>query len=290
MSSIDRMPGRTGHRRALLVLAYPSVMLGIFLVLPFCILVALSFYYRVPGGTYEPAFVLDNFANLAKAFFVNNTVHTLSVAGIVAVLAVALAFPFTYRLTRLPRRKQIPWLIFVLGVLALSEVIIGFSWSVLLSRTAGVSNIPVWLGLMDRSMSFTPSGIAMLLGLTYLAFPYTVLVLYPPLSRLDPSLAEAARTMGASPVRAFFTVIVPVSRPAILAALIMVFVFTLGAFVIPQVLGRPQHWTLAVHITDQALARANVPMAAAMSLALLAASLLLIAVTVAIGKSRRAVP
>ncbi|MCG8691264.1 MAG: hypothetical protein MI806_08640, partial [Minwuiales bacterium] len=68
MSSIDRMPGRTGHRGALLVLAYPSVMLGIFLVLPFCILIALSFYYRVPGGTYEPAFVLDNFTNLAKAF------------------------------------------------------------------------------------------------------------------------------------------------------------------------------------------------------------------------------
>lgn len=276
-----------GERRgAAMVLAYPTVMLGVFLMLPFAAMVALSFYHRIPAGTYEPAFEFDNYARLGRAFFIANVAHSLSVAGTVALSAVVVAFPLTYLITLMKRRAQVFWLIFLLGVLSLSEVIIGFAWSVLLSRTAGVANIAVWLGVLERSVSFAPSGVAMMLGLIYLAFPYTVLVLYPPLSRLDPSLAEVARTMGASPLRAFFNVVVPVSRPAIMAALVMVFVFTLGAYVIPQVLGRPEHWTIAVHITDQALGRSNVPVAAAMSIALLAASLVMIALTVVIARKR----
>ena len=274
------------QRGAAAVLAYPTAVLAVFLLLPFGTMVAMSFYRRIPDGTFEAAFIFDNYVNLLRPFFVGNAAHSLAVAGTVAVVCVLLAFPFTYLLTRMRRRGQIVWLVFLLGILALSEVFIGFSWSVLLSRTAGVSNVPFWLGLLEKPVSLSPSGLAMMLGLCYLAFPYTVLVLFPSLSRLDPSLPEAARTMGSSPLGAFFRVIVPVSRPAILAALIMVFVFTLGAFVIPQVLGKPQHWTLAVHITDAALNRSNVPAAAAMSMALLAASLALVALTAWIGQRK----
>ena len=111
-----------------------------------------------------------------------------------------------------------------------------------------------------------------------------MLLLYPPLSRLDPELPEAARTMGASPLRTFITVVVPLLRPSILAGLIMVFVFVLGAYLIPQILGRPQHWTLSVLITDQAIYQSNLPFAAALAVFLLAASLGLIVLTLAIGR------
>lgn len=275
------------YGRSTLVLAYPAVVLGAFLLVPFGIMAALSVFRRVPAGTFEPAMVPDNYLNLLTPFFLDRIGFTLAVAAAVAVICVALGFPFTYLLTRLPRRRQVPWLVFLLSVLALSEVIVGFAWSVLLSRTAGLSNMLVWLGLMAQPESWAPGGAAMMLGLCYLAFPYTVLVLYPSLSRLDPSYLEAARTLGASPLRGFFGVIVPVSRPAILATLVMVFVFALGAYVLPQLLGRPQHWTLAVHITDQALARSNVPAAAAMSITLLLASLALVLVTAALGNRRR---
>jgi putative spermidine/putrescine transport system permease protein len=122
----------------------------------------------------------------------------------------------------------------------------------------------------------------------YIAFPYTVLVLYPPLSRLDPHLPEAAQTLGASPARTFFTVVVGALRNAIVAVFIMVYVFTLGAYLLPQILGRPQHWTLSVLITDQAIYQSNMPMAAAMAIFFMAVSLVLVTLTTLLGKNKGA--
>ena len=87
-----------------------------------------------------------------------------------------------------------------------------------------------------------------------------------PLSRLDPALPEAAQTLGASPIRTFFTVIVGSLRNAIVASFVMVFVFTLGVYLLPQILGRPRHWTLSVLITDQAIYQTNMPLTLVFSL------------------------
>ncbi|MCG8356347.1 MAG: ABC transporter permease, partial [Kiloniellales bacterium] len=84
-----------------------------------------------------------------------------------------------------------------------------------------------------------------------------------------------------------FTVVVPVLRPAIVAALVMVFVFSLGAYLLPQLLGKPQHWTLSVLITDQAIYQSNLPFAAAMAVFLLAVSLPLVGLTQWLGRKGR---
>ncbi len=266
-----------------LVVIYPALMLGVFFIVPFAIMLAVSFFHRVQGGFYEPGFELDNYARFFSAFFARVLGFSVLVAGLAALVSVIVCFPFTYLVTRLGRRWQVVLLVYILAVLSLSEVIIGFSWSTLLSRTAGISNLLVWLGLMDAPAAWSPGLTALLLGLCYLGFPYTVLILYPPLSRLDPQLPEAARMLGASPLRTFFTVVVPAMRSTILGALIMVFVFTLGAYLLPQVLGRPQHWTLSVLITDQAIFQSNLPFAAAMAIFLMLVSLALVGLTMMLG-------
>jgi putative spermidine/putrescine transport system permease protein len=268
-------------------LIYPAVMLGIFFLVPFGTMVAVSFFHRVEGAFYEPAFEFANYARFISAFFGRALGFSLLLAGAAASVAVTIAFPFTYLMTRLPRSVQVRWLVLILAVLSLSEVIIGFSWATLLSRTAGVSNILVWLGLLDQPQAWSPGFPALLVGLSYSGFPYTVLVLYPALSRLDPELPEASRMLGASPMRSFFKVVIPVLRNSILGALIMVFVFNLGAYVLPQVLGRPEHWTLSVLITDQAVFQSNLPFAAAMAVFLMLVSLALVGVTMTLGQERR---
>ncbi|MBN9530823.1 MAG: ABC transporter permease [Alphaproteobacteria bacterium] len=277
---------RTAPRRLVdyAPIAWPALMLVLFFVLPFGLMLAVSFFRRVPGGFYQPDFVLANYARFLTAFFGNVLGFSLGLALLVAVIAVALAFPFTYLLSRMRRRQQVPWLVFLLAVLSLSEVIIGFSWSTLLSRTAGVTNLLVLIGLMDQPVSLSPGFGAVLTGMTYQAFPYAVLVLYPSLSRLDPTLTEAARTLGASPLRSFFTVVVPALRNAILATVIMVFVFALGSYLLPQLLGRPQQWTLSVLITDQAIYQSNMPFAAAMAVFLVLVSLALVVLSTLLGQ------
>lgn len=273
--------------RAHLPLAYPALMLGIFFIVPFGLMAAVSFFHRQPGGFYIPGFELTNYQNLYTALFGRTLMFSLYIAGLSAAVCVGIGFPFTYFITRLKRRAQVVWLVLLMSVLSLSEVIIGFAWSLLLSRTAGVSNLFVWLGLMESPVAWYPGSAALLCGICYLAFPYTVLVLYPPLSRLDPALPEAALTLGASPLRTFFTVVVGSLRNAIVAAFVMVFVFTLGAYLLPQILGRPRHWTLSVLITDAAIYQTNLPLAAAMAIFFMSVSLALVAITMKIGKGKK---
>lgn len=265
---------------------WPALALTVFFLIPFGIMLSVSFFHRVEGAFYEPAFELANYARFLTPFFGGVLAFSLGISALAAAIVVTTVFPFTYLLTRLPRGRQVPFLVFILAVLSLSEVIVGFAWSTLLSRTAGLSNLLVWLGLFERPQAWSPGFGALLVGLCYLGFPYTVLILYPALSRLDPELPEASRMLGASPLRTFFLVVVPTQRASIVGALIMGFVFNLGAFLLPQVLGRPQHWTLSVHITDQAVLQSNLPFAAAMAVFLMLFSLALIGLTLLVGGNR----
>jgi putative spermidine/putrescine transport system permease protein len=269
-------------------LLFPALMLIVFFVVPFSTMIAVSFFKRNPSGFYTPDFVFDNYARFLSVFFGGVLGFSLMLAVLVALCCVCIAFPFTYLLTRRPRRVQTLWLVGLLSVLSLSEVIIGFAWSTLFSRTAGITNLFVAIGLMDKPVALLPSFGAVLAGMVYQALPYTILVLYPALVRLDPTLLEAARTLGASPMRAFFNVVAPALRNTIVATLIMVFVFALGSYLLPQILGRPQHWTLSVLITDQAIYQSNMPFAAAMAVFLVLISLALVGLTLLVGRRENA--
>ena len=269
-------------------LVFPALMLTVFFVVPFSIMIAVSFFRRDPAGFYTPDFVVDNYARFLSVFFGGVLGFSLMLAVLVAACCVAIAFPFTFLLTRCSRRVQTVWLVCLLSVLSLSEVIIGFAWSPLFSRTAGVTNLLVAAGLMEAPQALLPGFGAVLTGMVYQALPYTVLVLYPALIRLDPTLLEAARTLGASPLRAFFNVVVPALRNTIVATLIMVFVFALGSYLLPQILGRPQHWTLSVLITDQAIYQSNMPFAAAMAVFLVLISLAMVGLMLLAGRKESA--
>lgn len=266
-------PGRSAYA----VLAFPLAMLTVFFLVPFGIMVATSFYRRIPGGFYEPAFLVDNYRRLLGGIFLDITIFSILICLLVAMLCVVVAFPFTYFLTRMRRRPHLVLLVLILSALSLSEVIVGFSWSVLLGRAAGISNLLVWLGLAAEPRAYSPGFWAVTLGLAYIAFPYCILTLYPPLSRLDREVTEAAQTLGAGPARTFWTVVLPIARPVVVAAFLLVFVFTLGSYLIAAILGRPQHWTLSVFISDQATFQANVPFAAAMAIFLTVLSLGIVA-------------
>jgi putative spermidine/putrescine transport system permease protein len=270
------------------VLSFPVAMLLIFFVIPFGIMVATSFYRRIPGAFYEPAFELASWQRLFQPIFLERALTTIWICLLAGAVCIAVAFPFTYFLTRMRRRPHVALLIVVLSALSLSEVIVAFSWTVLLGRASGISNILVWAGVMGEPVAYYPSFGAVLLGLCYIAFPYCVLTLYPQLSRLDPELTEAAQTMGASPWRTFWTVVVPITRPIVVAGFLLVFVFTLGSYLIASFLGRPEHWTLSVLIVDEASVQANVPFASAIAIFLTLLSLVVVAIVGAIeARTRR---
>lgn len=264
---------------ARLLLGVPVALLTVFFLGPFALMVRTSFYRRVQGGFSEPAFVLESWKRLGSDYYVDRTIFSILACALVAAVTVAVAFPFTWYLTRMRPRFQVPLLVLLLSALSLSEVIVAFAWNLILGRSTGITNVAVWVGLMDEPRSFTPGFTALAIGLAYIAFPYCVLAFYPSLSRIDDELVEAASTLGARRGAVFRTVVVPLARTTLVAGFLLVFVFTLGSYIIAQVLGRPEHWTLSVFISDQAVFNSNIPFAAAIAIFLTGVSLVVVAVT-----------
>ncbi|TVQ34105.1 MAG: ABC transporter permease [Geminicoccaceae bacterium] len=252
-----------------MTLFWPTLVIGLLFLIPFFLLVQVSFAHRDPGGLWSPGFEFTHYQAFLQPLFLETLTFSAFLAILVALAATALALPFAHFLTRMSRRAQVVWLVFLLSTLALSEVLIVFAWQVMLARRIGLSNILVFLGILDEPQSLSPNFGALFVCLIHFVLPYTVLLLYPALSRLDRQVTEAARTMGATNFRAFMTVTVPMVRGPLIAAVLLVFIFTIGTFVAPLVLGRPEHWTLAILIQRTALTTGNMPFAAAMAMFLL---------------------
>ncbi len=280
-------PGSTGPTaRTRLLLAWPTVALVAFLAIPFALLVRVSLAPHDETGLWLGGVSLAPFVALADPLLLRSLAISVALALTVGALSVAVGFPLAWLITGMRRRRQVLWLILLLATLSLSEVLIVFAWQVMLSKRIGLSEILVAAGLMDEPDSLAPGIGAVVACLLYLIVPFVVLTLYPPLSRLDRSLVEAARTLGASGRQAFVTVVLPLARGPIASAFSLAAVLTLGSYVTPVVLGPPQYWTVAILISKTALGARDLPGASAMALLLLVVSLLLLAGLARLGRRR----
>jgi putative spermidine/putrescine transport system permease protein len=257
------------------LLAWPGFALTAFVLIPAVLLLRISVAPRNIAGLWGEGVTFAAYGAPAEPEIVRAMIHSLVLALVVASISLGLGFPLTYWIARMRRKQQVVWLVFLLATLSLSDVLIAFSWQVMLAKRLGLYKLFVALGLMDPTDSLTPSDGAVIACLTYLVLPFTVLTLYPVLSRLDRSLIEAARTLGASPARAFLSVVIPITRAPAMIAFVMAAVMTLGAYAPPIVLGRPQSWPMAVLIGSAALAGHDLPRASAMSIFLLGVTLVL---------------
>jgi putative spermidine/putrescine transport system permease protein len=274
---------------------------------PFVLVGIISLGEKIEGAAWRWAIDFSNYQRFAVGALWPETVsflylqklwYSLYYAVIASVLAVLTAFPFTYFLTRLSRRGQTFWLIFLLSSLSLSEVFIVMGWDILLSNKSGLpmvfreTGLTGWLkavGWFDtlrewglaspRNVKFKTSVFATVLTMSYLVWPYAVILLYPALSRLDAAQLEAARTMGAGPFAVMRTVIIPTVRLPLAGATLLLFVYLLGVYVAVSVFADPSQQTLAISIYDAVRGSTlNAPFGAAQAVVLLVVAVVLLGV------------
>lgn len=255
---------------------YPLLMMSLFFLGPLLYMVVVSFYESDPLGFYKVAFVWDNYAKFFSSFYYTISLRSLWSASLGAVLVVLLAFPAMYIIVDMSRRWQLFWVILLLSMMCLSEVIIGFSWLILMSESAGIPRFLGWLGLWENPRSLSPSFGAMLMGFITLGFSLVALMFFPQMAQRDRSIEEAALTLGTAPVRVFTKVVLPNFLPAVVSSAVTMFVYFLGVFVMPTMLGRPQDWNMTVIITDKAVGDGNMPLGAALSVIMLVFTLIII--------------
>ncbi len=246
-------------------------ILSVFFLLPLAYMVVVSFYKADPMAFYQVAFTWENYQKYFSSFYLNVTLRTLWSTALSAVVVVVVVLAFTAMLTivELSRKWQLFWVILLLSMMCLSEVIVGFSWLILLSESAGIPRLLGALGFWDDPRSLSPSFGAMIIGLVTLGFSVVSLVLYPQLAGRDKSVEEAARTLGTPPYLVPFYVTLPIFRQSLIALTLTMFVYLLGVFVMPVMLGRPSDWTMTVMISDKALGDANLPLGAALAVVML---------------------
>ncbi|MDJ1009258.1 MAG: ABC transporter permease subunit [Paracoccaceae bacterium] len=267
-------------------------------LVPFFLVLAISFGRKVEGAAWVWDFTFENYQRFfvgtlwpdeVTFLYIGQLGYSFWYAVIASCIAVLTALPFTLLLTRLRRSAQAAWLVFILSSLSLSEVFIVMGWDILLSNNSGLpalfksTGLTQWLkdtghfqtlrdwGLANpRNVKFKTSDFATILTMSYLVWPYAVILLYPALSRMDPSHSEAARTMGANNWQVLRTVILPSVRLPLFGTTLLLFVFLLGTYVAVTVFADPAKHTTAVAIYQNVRgANLNAPFGATMAVILL---------------------
>ncbi len=251
----------------------------VLLVAPLVIVTVFSFGNRAKNGGYEAALTFDNYARLLaqpqrlEPFF---TSLWMAVAGTIGCLLVGL--PLAYFIaTRARRRKGLLILLLVIPFWT-SFLIRTYSWLIILGR----ENLGGFIGSIIGDPDFRILGNppAVLLGLVYGYLPLMVFPLYVTLERMDRTLVEASKDLGAARWATFRQVTLPIALPGLITGSILVFIPMTGEYVIPAILGYGRTFLMGNALVDAFIQTRNWPFGSAMAVLLIIVMLLVITVYV----------
>jgi spermidine/putrescine transport system permease protein len=230
-------PASVGGRRSAIVSGLLLLPAGfwylVLLVIPLLLVVAVSFGVRGPDGGYVPAFTLDNYATVLNR--TDPFVTSLQIAAAGTVLCLLVAFPLAYFIaTRVTKRKGLLVVLLVIPFWT-SFLIRTIAWLTILGPR-GLAGFFSDLTGQDIQILGTP--FAILLGIVYNYLPLMIFPLYVTLERLDRTLLEASKDLGAGRWATFRQVTLPIIWPGLITGSILVFIPLMGEYVIPTILGR----------------------------------------------------
>lgn len=241
-----------------------------FCVLPLGLVAAYSLGSRTEGGGVAFGLSFDNYVRFFNsAFYLQVTMRSLRIAGIVSLVTLLLAYPVAYHIASLPRRRQTVLLILLIIPWWCSILVKNFAWIALLSEHGVLNTLLLQLGLVREPLQLAYTETAVVIGLVHVLVPFMVLPIYATLDHLDPKLAEAAASLGAGPLRTLFEVTFPLSLPGVVAGTVLTFVLAFGSFVTPALIGSERTVMVANIIEDQFVTAFHWPFGSAIAMVLL---------------------
>lgn len=250
----------------------------LFVLGPALYMVAVSFATnRDSGYGFQWVFTLENFRRMLDPVYLQCFYQSFQLAFTTTAVAVAIGYPFGYFMGRLsPRGKKI--LLFLIMVpFWTSSLIRLYGWLIILQARGIFNSALMKLGLVEEPLKILYSYPAVLVGMVYALLPFMMLAVYSSVEKMDWSLVEAARDLGASPAKAFFTITLRLTLPGLLSGIILTFVPSMGLFFIADILGGNKIVLVGSLIQDQLTRGSNWPFAAALALVLTIMTSLMIA-------------
>ena len=256
-------------KKGRLLLAPAMIWLVALLIIPLLIVAAISFMQRDSLGNIVPVFSLDNYIRFFEPIYLRIFAESVGISLLTTALCLVIGYPVAYYITQAPPSRQKLYLLLVMIPLWINFMVRAYAW-ILLLRAQGVVNTGLeWLGLIDQPLPLLYTSGTVLLGLVYTQLPFMILPIYVSLEQLDRRLLEAASDLGASPVRVFWHITLPQTKPGVTAGCILVFVYSLGLFIVSDILGGAKTAMFSNVIQNQFLSARNWPFGAALSMVLI---------------------
>jgi putrescine transport system permease protein len=275
---------RLGRRT---LLGIPFAWLWVFFAVPFLILLRLSvtdmgdqlnpfasllsftnengWKLHLKPNHYLSLFI-DDSGEIGQTIYIESYLLSLKYALWTTFFCLVLGYPFAYFLARSSAYVRPILLLMVILPFWTSFLLRVYAWKGILADQGIVNNLLIALGLIAEPIQMLYTDISMLVGMTYVYLPFMVLPLYATLVKLDLRLLEAAHDLGASPWKAFWLITVPLSRSGIVAGSMLVFIPSLGEFVIPSLLGGAENVMIGRVVWDEMFSSNNWPRASALAI------------------------
>ena len=270
-------------RQARWLLTPAMLWLALFLVAPLVIVFIVSLATRGPYGKTVYDFSGSNFLQALDPLYLRAYWRTLWIAAATTLLCLMVSYPVAYFIAlRAPARWKRVLLVLTVIPFWTSFVIRTYAWKLLLYSEGVINSALMSTGVIGSPLKLLYTDFAVLVGQVYGELPFMILPLYVALERLDVRLLEAAQDLGANRFWTFAKVTLPLSRPGLVAGIVLVFIPSLGAFITPDMLGGAKSIMIGNLIQNQ-FSQLNKPFGSALSLMLTAAVMLLLAVALKAG-------
>jgi spermidine/putrescine transport system permease protein len=228
-----RRPGLRGW----LLFAPLLLWLLAFVVAPTAIMLVYSFCQRDELGQIVFEFSMSNFARVFDKTYLKILLNSIWYAALTTAICLAAGYPVAYFIGRASERVRNKLLMLVMIPFWTSFLIRTYAWMSILKSEGPLNGLLLYTNLIAAPLDILYTPTAVVIGLVYSYLPFMILPIYGSVEKLDNALIEAAFDLGAGPVTAFSRVIVPLTRPGIMAGVMLVFIPAIGMFAITDLMG-----------------------------------------------------
>lgn len=282
----NRKRPRKGSIIAPLTMLSPVTAWMILLIaIPLLYILAISFFSTDSAHNIVAGFSFDNYAKLLNPTLLSIYGNSLVISFLTTLFCILIGYPFAYMMARTSPFQKTLMMVFLMLPFWTNSLVRLYGWRTILGTNGYLNTFLLWVGVIEKPLQIMFTRGAVVLGMVYVFLPYMVLPIQSVVDKLDKSLLEAASDLGARPVRRFVHVTLPLTASGIFAGSIMVFIPSLGAFFVADLMGGAKSQLIGNVISRQFKEAFNWPFGAALSIILILVTLLLVKLYTKVGGS-----
>lgn len=248
----------------------------IFVALPLIYLLVLSFLTRAETWGVVSRFTLKNYLDILDPIYLNTFVESFKLAIITTGLVILIGYPFGYFMAKLSDAWRKRMMLILMIPFWISSLMRLFGWVIMFRSNGPLDKLLMFFGIISEPLKLLYTYPAVVVGMVYALVPFMIFSVYSSAEKLDWSMVEAARDLGATRWKAFTTVTLKLTLPGLLSGVVLTFIPSMGLFYIAELLGGNKVVLVGNVIQEQLMKSHNWPFAAALSVVLMVLTSLVI--------------